>query len=183
MILILRCTIPLCFTIRQTSSGSVMSASIKGLLSPWGEFLGSVTLLILVPLLPLVIDLIAKGTVQESTLFLTAALFTVSQAFGVRSFSVFLVGCLCVGLLLTSYGLVLGVETEANEQASSELGKSTPSSSSIVGNRFTDVMYVLSFGIISYFAIVQGVFRYRQHVVDEECFFEFDTPAGRVSEG
>lgn len=151
-----------------------MRTKITGLLSPKGEFVGSLILLVFAPLVPLVIDLFAKGTVQASTLFLTAALFTVSQAFGVRNFAVFLAGCVCVCLLLASYGVVLGAEVDAAAQIVAKSSEILPAVRNDVGNKFTDGMYYLSFAIITFFGIVQGSFRYRLHVLEEECFFEFE---------
>lgn len=153
-----------------------MRNRVRGLLSPKGEFYGAVFFLVVVPLVPLVIEYVAKGAVQSETIFLTSALFTVSQAFTVRKFSVMLIGFVVVALLLACYGSVLGGAEGEHPVAlpSAVTGELQPTATVDAGVRFTNAMYYVCFAVITFFAYIQIAFRRRSHLLEGEAFFEFD---------
>jgi hypothetical protein len=147
-----------------------MSERVSGLLSSKGEFSWAVALLIVAPLLPLPIEMAVKGGIEPATLFLTAALYTISQAFTVRSLGLLLSGSVFAGMLLVGYGLSIA------DTSASGLSEHLPSEHSTEPNRFATLLYYASFAVMGFFAFHQWRFRYRLHIVAKESFFEFDRP-------
>lgn len=138
-----------------------MTTRIKGLLHPKGEFGWAVGLLVVLPLLPLLIEGIANKTIDSSTVFLTATMYTVSHAFCAQRFWVLLVGTLCVAALLFCFGVEV-----ANVPDSAEIQDS-------VQNSFTRIMYYISFAVMAFFGLIHIRQRWVIHVRELEPFFEF----------
>jgi hypothetical protein len=138
-----------------------LNGGIKGLLHPRGEFGWAVFLLVFVPLVPLIIEGWANGTLDSSTVFLTATMYTVSHAFCAHRFWVLLLGAFSVAALLFCFGHA----TSAAHQMSA--GGSTVTTS------FTNAMYYVSFGLMAFFGFLHARQRWIVHMIELEPFFEF----------
>ncbi|WP_171118737.1 hypothetical protein [Ruegeria sp. HKCCA5463] len=134
---------------------------IKGLMHPRAEFLSAVVLLVFVPLIPLGIEWVFKQTLAASTVFLTAALYTISHAFSSQRFWVFLLGVLFVAVLMFCFGHVSAAAQ--NSAQSTLLDPST----------FTYAMYYVSFAVMAFFGYLQARQRWVMHVLELEPFWEF----------
>ncbi|KPM77524.1 hypothetical protein [Pseudoalteromonas sp. UCD-33C] len=131
-----------------------MAKRIPALPNEWGDFFTCVLLHMLLPLLPLLIEFWMKGAPTDSTLAITASMYSI--AIGLSSRSAAMLGlCILVSII---FSVVFGIVSA---------GSST---------QLSDLKLYSGLSILFVF-IIHTLERYNRHVVDCVPFWDF----GRVS--
>lgn len=133
---------------QNKGSDETKKSKIPGLPVYWENFGISILLHLLLPLLPLLIELLQNGVVGKTSLVLAASMYTISIGVSSRSRLMFAFTVLASIFYASLYGLVSG-------QSSTTIAEPA----SIIG-------------ILATFVVHAGE-RYNRHVADRTPFWEF----------
>lgn len=131
-----------------------MPRRVPGLEAHWEQFLLCVLFHLLLPLLPIGIELWVSHRVTDTTLTLGAAMYAIS--IGSSSKSRLMFGFSVV--LCIIYSIAFGVLTGGTAQS--------PGAGSLFGNAYATIALLLIF-------LVHAGERYNRHIVDRAPFWEF----------
>lgn len=133
-----------------------MAKRIPALPDEWGDFLTCIFLHMLLPLLPLLIELWLKGSPSDETASITASMYSI--AIGLSSRNKAMLG-LCI-LISIIFSVVFGISSASET------------------SKLTDVMLWSLVSIFSVF-LLHCFERYNRHVVDCNPFWGFADTGGK----
>jgi len=123
---------------------------IPGLPYYWENFLASILMILLLPLLPLVIEWVRQGVINEASLALSASMYTISIGVTSRSRLIFAIAIFAS----VFYAFLYGSATDIASTYPLFLYKAA-----VWGIIFTFILHTLE--------------RYNKHVADRTPFWEF----------
>jgi hypothetical protein len=135
---------------------------------PWGNYIQAILLIGLVPLFPIILEGLLKGSVLIDSLTLTATIYAVTIAIASCNIPLFLFG-FCVGILSCAlYAQDASVAPVSHPASAHFMGILIISEGSSPPSH--DVLTLIAIFIFFLCVIIE---RYFRHVVDREIFLEF----------
>ena len=127
----------------------------------WHTFLGSLICLIGFPLLPLLLERMITGSIEDSTWSITAAIYCVSVGIVSQALVIFVVGAIAGTTCAAMYGATASIVKAgtANAQQFHSFHQFALNSA----------------WLIAIFSILLVIERFKRHILDQAPFFEFKT--------
>ena len=118
----------------------------------WQQFILSILYVSIVPLIPLILELWFNGTISDTTLLITTAIFSVTIGASSKNSILFGIGIFCAIIFSSAFGVALKLKGSQNN---------------IEG---TSIVCVI---VLIILIILNAWDRWNRHMVDQEKFWDF----------